>query len=450
MLTRKPAAIYVDGIKINSQEELKAITASSIQSVDVSFIAGAGELTSSGGAIIRIKLRKDVNMGYSGYLKGLADIMPNYGYTGEGATGYISGRYNKLSVSNHLYYNRNKMIGDEDISNEFSGENKQQEIKELRGWNPYVFDRLNLTYEINKKHSIGASGFFSHYTTDVTQLGKTPITDEIVSRQNTGNRTNMAQAVANYTWLWGSNSSGLYITGDYLHSDTRDSLHITDTDTHLTSSEKSRNNLYSIKAEAKFQALKGNMSAGAGYQGVDYAVDVTTFHNPIHQTDMQAHRPYMYATYQGRAGMFNYEVGLRYQWNRTIVNSDKSTDRNRFNGLCPSVSLVYIINPIKGHMVMVNYERALDKIPYSAISSYRSYITTDWYQTGNPAISTPINDNIIAALSLFSKFTLSVGAFLINDPIYYGTEEQNINGTKTIVTTARNGRYQRVCLGQLY
>lgn len=449
VLTRKPAAIYVDGIKVNSQEELKAITASSMQSVDVSFMAGAGELTSSGGAIIRIKLRKNVNMGYSGYLKGQLDIMPNYGYTGEGATGYISGRYNKLSVSNHLYYNRNKMIGDEDISNEFSGENKQQEIKELRGWNPYVFDRLNLTYEINKNHSLGASGFFSHHTTDVTQLGKAPVTDEIMSRQNTGNRTNMAQAVANYTWLWGPNGSGLYITGDYLHSDTRDSLHITDTDTHLTSSEKSRNNLYSIKAEAKFQALKGNMSAGAGYQGVDYAVDVTTFHNPIHQTDMQAHRPYMYATYQGRAGMFNYEVGLRYQWNRTIVNSDKSTDRNRFNGLCPSVSLVYIINPIKGHMVMVNYERALDKIPYSAISSYRSYITPDWYQTGNPAISTPINDNIIAALSLFSKFTLSVGAFLINDPIYYGTEEQNINGTKTIVTTARNGRYQRVGFGQL-
>lgn len=445
VLSRAPAAIYIDGIRIANQSELKSIAAPSMQSIDVSFIAGAGELTSSGGAIIRIKLRKNVDKGYSGYLKGETELMPDYGYRGEGATGYISGRYGKLSLSNHLYYKRSKMISDNKINYTPADGDNDAEISRLRGWAPYVYDRLNLTYELSQKHSIGVSGLLSHSGRN-NNINSESQNSSLTSSQSNDRSSNSVQAVANYTWAWDASGSGLYVTGDYLHIESCDSLEITDISTPLKSSEQSGNNLYSAKIESKFKAIRGNMTAGAGYKGADFNVDVKS--EPM--TYMKTHRPYLFASYQGMAGMLNYEIGMRYQWNRMNVGKAQHSDQNRFNGLCPSVSLVYLLNPMKGHMIMFNYERALDDIPYSAISTYRHYITPVWYETGNSSISTPVNDNIMAVLSLFSKFTLSMGAYLSKDQIYYATEDSKAaDGNILIVTSARNGRHQSMGFGQV-
>lgn len=173
---------------------------------------------------------------------------------------------------------------------------------------------------------------FSHNGSNTTSTGEEKHTQLTTFIQHNGNSTNTIQTVANYTWQWDNNASGLYVTGDYMRVESKDSL---DIDNHGLSNERSNNNLYSAKVETKFHPWGGSMSAGAGYKGSASEVDVSD--NGKTHTDMRVHRPYLFAGYQGEAGMFNYEIGLRYQWNRMTVDVVDNRDRNRFNGLCPSL-----------------------------------------------------------------------------------------------------------------
>lgn len=58
ILFQSASAIYLNGVKIKNEQELQAIPADYLESVEVNYMAGSDEMASAQGGIIRIKLKK--------------------------------------------------------------------------------------------------------------------------------------------------------------------------------------------------------------------------------------------------------------------------------------------------------------------------------------------------------------------------------------------------------
>ena len=111
ILSRTTHAIYIDGIKIQNYSELKALQASQIESVDIDYMSGVEEAADAQGGVIRIKLKKQVDGGFSGYLQASAGANM-YGYGGESARSIFRARTGNLSIYNTLAYVRQRYFSD--------------------------------------------------------------------------------------------------------------------------------------------------------------------------------------------------------------------------------------------------------------------------------------------------------------------------------------------------
>lgn len=111
ILSRTTHAIYIDGIKIQDYSELKALQASQIESVDIDYMSGVEEAADAQGGVIRIKLKKQADGGFSGYLQASAGANM-YGYGGESARNIFRARTGNLSIYNTLAYVRQRYFSD--------------------------------------------------------------------------------------------------------------------------------------------------------------------------------------------------------------------------------------------------------------------------------------------------------------------------------------------------
>ena len=158
ILSRTTHAIYIYGIKIQDYSELKALQASQIESVDIDYMSGVEEAADAQGGVIRIKLKKQADGGFSGYLQASAGANM-YGYGGESARNIFRARTGNLSIYNTLAYVRQRYFSDNE--SEYLFKETGSDIlsrEEYRSWGGYLSDRLNLSYEINPNHSLAVFG----------------------------------------------------------------------------------------------------------------------------------------------------------------------------------------------------------------------------------------------------------------------------------------------------
>lgn len=141
--------------------------------------------------------------------------------------------------------------------------------------------------------------------------------------------------------------------------------------------------------------------------------------------------------------MMMYSIGLRYQYNWLSTTQGDDTYTHRFGSLYPSLSLQYMINPQKGHMLMLQSERGASQIPYSAISGYRQYESAKLYIIGNPNLNTPTLWQNILMMQLWRQLNLSAMYIHIKSPIGFVTEVDPTDNS-VFYTQPRNGDFQSV------
>ena len=445
VLSQSPHAIYVDGISIQNNSELESIPASQIESIEIDYLAGVSENANARGGIIKVKLKKEKQGGYSGYFRGTVNFLAHYGYQGESLNNSFSARYGKLSIRNNILYSHRLYLEDAHENHFFKQEETLIEsTAKMRDWKKRFYDRLSLTYDFSKKHSLGISGL---YYTDKdrikTETSYMEAETKYHSLLKSPTSKDKYQAVLNYTWKI-KQGRDFSITADYLRNDWEvNQKEIVNEGINHTSHTTQQTDMWRVKPIFTTQTKHGELSLGGEMQYVDYEDYIrNTYEAEGLTSTMKGYQPALYANYSSSYKQkLRYEVGIRYQGNLMDVKTMDVTNENKDWGFCPMVSLMYMLNPQKGHIVNLQYKRMMEELPYSAISTYKQYESPHTYVTGNPALISPTTDQLMAMMGLFNKVTFMAGYVRVNNQIYYATEIDPVT-SHVSYTIPRNGDSQ--------
>lgn len=113
--------------------------------------------------------------------------------------------------------------------------------------------------------------------------------------------------------------------------------------------------------------------------------------------------PILYATVQGMMWKFQYSIGVNWQLNQ-IEYKDLSVgkkDRNTQWGLNPKVQVMLPLGKEMKHALMLVYQRLLNDIPYSAISSVVKWDDAYNYTVGNPDLKAKTDNMVMLGIQLF-------------------------------------------------
>ena len=426
VFSQSPHAIYVDGVKIQNNSELETISASQIESIEIDYLAGVSENANARGGIIKVKLKKERQGGYSGYFRGTASVLTNYGYQGESLNNSFSARYGKLSIRNNILYSHRLFLEDARENHFFKQEeNHITSTAEMRDWKRRFYDRLSLTYDFSKKHSLGISGLY--YTDrDRIKTETSFVEDEIDyhSLLKSPTSRDKYQAVLNYAWKI-KQGRDFSVTADYLKNEFEvNQKEIVDKDNDRISHTTQQTDMLRVRPIFTTQTKSGELSLGGEMQYVDYEDYIrNTYETEGLVGSMKGYQPALYANYSSSYKQrLRYEVGIRYQGNLMDVKTMDVTNENKDWEFCPMVSLMYMLNPQKGHIVNLQYKRMMEELPYSAISTYKQYESPHTYVVGNPALISPTTDQLRAMMGLFNKITFMVGYVRVANQLYYATE----------------------------
>ncbi len=422
IFSREVHAIYINGIKIQDIVELNAIQASDVESIDIDYISGVEEAADAKGGVIRIQLKKMRDGGYSGYLQAAAGINM-YGYNGESIYAMYRARYGKLSIHNTASYSRGHASSYSENEYTFKEMGKKIISKdELSNWNGYIFDRLNLTYDINDKHIIGVSGFFNMYKGNPYTMS---YNIEEIDTTNIFSPTeqNKFQGVFNYTWKINDNGGKFTATADFLRTENiiEQYFYAEQKQEEFDSKSVQSTNMMRFRPILDLPLWAGMLTSGLDLRYLDF-IDNSNSHAQCIQTTMKGWQPAAFVQYSGEHNMFMYEVGIRVQQNYMNVHTVDVTNENSKLGILPSVSLIYMLNPEKGHLLALDYKRSMDELPYSAISPFKQYYSPYSYVVGNPNLVPRIQDEVMLIAGFFDIITAMAGYIHVSNPIMYITK----------------------------
>lgn len=226
-----PAAVYIDGVKASDMEMLKNLPPESVASVSVDWHAGREETAGTRGGVIRIKTKKV--SGTAGTLSLTAEYSPGYGYTGETPTAYLSVGTRRMTITNNAAFAHQAPQGEytEDRTMKATGAHTMT-TSDSHGWTRNLYDRLNISYDIAPRHSLGLMGYIAYADMKRHSNAESTGSDGATSllRYNLPSHSLMAQAVAMYNWDIDDKCSSLNITADYLSRSAADKIttHTTD------------------------------------------------------------------------------------------------------------------------------------------------------------------------------------------------------------------------------
>ena len=445
-LLDKLPIIYVNGIKINSQDELAALLPKNIENIEVDYLA-IGEGATTKGGVIRITTKKQKDGGYSGYLGLKAGAMAAYGYNSSSPTFVFDASIGKWTFNYYAVNQHQQLIEDAKYNYLYDSGMQTNSITETRSWLNNFGNRLNISYGINDKSTLAISEYVGNITIKNKQnsvvetiLGN----DEEALESNTmihGPESQFVQqTVAKYILATDEKGSKLEVTADYYHQnhhlkqfEDRDDVRTYENSTH------EKTNMFQLypKYTHKFNGGK-ELKVGANYQFIRYNDETDGLSN-----DADAHTASAYANFTGMTKSLMYSAGLTLQYNQMDVRTAQETTFFDDVYLCPQANLMWMINPQKERMLGVMYQCSVSDMPYSVINSYKNFSTPYHYTTGNPNLITPTTHEVMARIAVNRHISMMfVYGHEIN-PIYY---EHGVDAQNESITWSRpeNGEYRRM------
>lgn len=445
-LLNKLPVIYLNGIKINSQDELAALLPKNIENIEVDYLA-IGEGATTKGGVIRITTKKPKDGGFSGYLGLNAGAMAAYGYNSSSPTFVFDASFGKWTFNYYAVNQHQKLIEDAKYNYLYDSGLQTNSISETRSWLNNFGNRLNISYEINDKSTLAISEYVGNVTIKNKQNS---IVETIMGTNEEPMENNVSihgpedqfvqQTVAKYILATDDKGSTLEVTADYYHQnhhlkqfEDRDDIRTYENSTQ----EKTNMFQFHPKYTHRFKG-RDELKVGANYQFISYNDEADNLRN-----NADAHTTSAYANFTGMTKSLMYSAGLTLQYNRMDVQTAEETTFFDDFYWCPQANLMWMINPQKGRMLGVMYQCTVSDMPYSVINGYQNFSTPYHYTTGNPNLQTPTAHEVMARFAINRRISMMfMYAHEIN-PIYYehGVDTQNEN-----ITWSRpeNGEYRRM------
>lgn len=259
-LMGKQPVIYVNGMKITSQNELAALSPKRIAKIEVRYFS-VGEGANKASGTIWITTKKEINGGFSGYLQESVSEMPKYGHIFDSPTFVFDASLERLSMNYYAIYSHQKLL--EDVKNEYKYDsgNELSYDSRTRSWSNVFANRLNLSYELSKKSTIALSEYIGN--TDV----KNRQFNNYISIH--GPQYDFTQqTVAKYILATDDKGSNFEITADFLGN----KQHQTQKETVGTENTSSnymgkKTNMYRVAPKLTDKVTNGNeLQLGLSYQ----------------------------------------------------------------------------------------------------------------------------------------------------------------------------------------
>lgn len=450
-LLDKLPVIYVNGIKINSQDELAALLPKNIENIEVDYLA-IGEGATTKGGVIRITTKKQKDGGYSGYLELKAEALTAYGYNRSSSTFVFDASIGKWTFNYYAVNQHQQLIEDAKYNYLYDSGLQTNSVSETRSWLNSFGNRFNISYEINDKSSLAISEYVGNATIKNKQNS---VVETILGNEEEPMESNtmihgpesqfVQQTVAKYILATDDKGSKLEVTADYYHQNHHlKQFEDMDNIRAYANSTQEKTDMFQFypKYTHKFNGGK-ELKVGANYQFIHCNDETDGLSN-----DADAHTAFAYANFTGMTKSLMYSAGLTLQYNRMDVQTAEETTFFDDVYLCPQANLMWMINPQKGRMLGVMYQCTVSDMPYSAINSYKNFSAPSHYTTGNPNLITPATHEVMAlfAIDRHISMTLMYGHEI--NPIYY---EHGIDGQNENITWSRpeNGKYRKMLGGRV-
>ena len=423
--------IYVDGVKLKSNEELKTIPADMIDKVKINYLAGVSQNAADAGGTIEITLHKPAEGGYYGSLS--AGTRFQFGQKGideENLDGVIYYRHKNLSIYDNFSI-RGFQYQETAIQSIWDQPQDSlttlDEVVKTPGHN--FRNRLSLTQQFNEKSSLGGSYAIQTFKNKIHTMdqGETGIS-WIDQRNNWLDQ----ELTVKYNTVLSQRGTTLEMIGDYYNrrhdSKSRYSYH---EDTSGASKDKTSLDMYKFSVDLtdpRSQQLTWNYGASIRYITTRYTPTAASIDaDDRFKTSQVATRtsgltPLVYASANGQIWKIRYSAGVNLQLNRIQYKTldDGAVSTNTQWGINPTVQMMMPLDGKGKHALMLNYKRTLGDIPYSAISSTIRWTDPYNYTVGNPDLKAQRGDIVMAGMSLFSNLlTLNAIYSRLNNSIHW-------------------------------
>lgn len=453
-----PSAVYINGIPMKSNDELKNIPPDRIDRIEVDYFNNGSEAASSRGGIMRVYLKRD-ERGLYNNLAANFRVSPVYGgYYGEDISNNTWASTGRFSFYNMAYYYRNdsKDKYKEDRLVKSTGV-QTHSFEKLLYDNVNFADRFNVTCDLAYNQMAGVSAYIGSNDGENQNRTRSSVSGglpDYTSYYRSPSNNLTLNGVAFYQWKIDDYGSSLDVTADYLNYkinshgyadyDYADGSH-----TDFANSGHVTADMFRIRPSWKKAYKNGNsLNAGLDFQYLDYENRTTSNTQAAVNGSAACYDYAAYGGYSGNIGKFGYNANMRLQYDRMDVDFNGTKGKRTYWSVCPSVNLAYDIDSKHGHRVNLYYSRNVGGLPYDAVTSYRTYDGADHYSTGNPDLQREYSNYVSLDFTLFKYFSLQTSYEDTRHGIYYSNEIDPDDPTMTR-SIPRNAPYYKDLYFQL-
>ena len=435
--------VYVNDRELRMDNEqlltyLRSLRAEEIQRIEVVPVTGADSDANSPSGIIRIRLKKRRENGMNGSVDFMTTQSSYAGMYNPSARINIHSGGLDLYASTWGYLGRDRMNSAEqttyDLTNKSLGAHSEAENNSRNfGVN------LGSVLEIDPKNSLGAEfGFWRDRawgpTDTATDLGDETRTVNTRSRFDNHNRGNNYNLTINYIHKIDTLGSTFKLLADYTRRNTEsgndnssritapdailDSLYrdnasgIYDVATATLALEKKLSPRWSLKSGIKHtfndmrnKALYEYRKQEAWLRNDDQSYTVNYTENITAA----------YASASAQLGKWSLVAGLRAEYTRT--HGKNGDIRQDYLSLFPNANVSYALAREKGHSVILQYARTIQRPNFWCLNPQRSQISDYTYQTGNPRLEPAYQHDVSLTLVLAHRYTLTGGVQIVDGEI---------------------------------
>lgn len=446
---KKVGLVYLDGKELKNLEDIKDLQGQDIEEVQIQKTTGSSFAADVRGGIVRIKTKN--KQGYS------LDLIyePLYSFDrdihifGNSFSAPYRFRQGKFSLTNRLKLSQNQGGGHEEESAIFNQDVFNTTSLRKTGYSGYhVFDRLDLTYSINKNIEVGGVVAF-RYMLNPKQKTSEEHTIPYV-HQNVSD-TKLPYAWSNYSSLLeNGNDFQVFCAADYLQKFDSLGSNLSIKIDFLHSSSKSKNeyhtqqytidssllyeslyrittpiinNIYTARADYSFFFREGrHLDAGVTYYGY-FASDVqeTKWYkngNSVQEFEEKekytvfTHQSTVYMNYRDFLGNFSYYAGASFQYDgiyATNINNECLTNQFYLRPFA-SLGFGYNFNKQKGTSLDLSFKRGSFKVPsFKQLSPREIRLSESTYYIGNEGLNIPTYYDISLSFVFQTQLRINYG-----------------------------------------
>ncbi len=426
--------MYVNGVKLADISELRNIPGDMIDKVNVKFLAGTGQNAALSGGTIHLTLRRPQDGGYYGSLNSLEEWSraSDFGNASVGSLFYY--RYKNFSFYDNIELRHRKT--DSNAEQWMENTDTYSLLRETTQSKDTNFrNRFSFVQQFNSDIKIGGSYLLSVSHPKYNSYAHNNDSWSSISKDI---RTVVQDGTLLYSMPLDKQRTFLTLTADYFNRTNKNrQQNYVEEESVGSITEKNNLNLWKFKAEIEYpnrhkQVWKFNgflQYISSSYTPSNVVASDRFVSNAM-PTNTTGFTPNLSAELSGIIGTWKYGVGMTWQQNHIKYENRELgvKSHNTQWGINPLVKLMIPLNKNRNCVLLLNYKRTLDDIPYSAISSVITWKDAYHYTVGNPHLKAPSTDMLMAGLSLFrNKINLTAIYARSHDRLYWQTFQHDVN-----------------------